>query len=85
MGGGELITRGTPDEMIGRVEGKLYRKTTNKAEAREIKKNMQMTSARLRKQEVIVSIISQGDPGNGFEPVKPLLEDAYFAHLYKFV
>ena len=85
MGGGELITRGSPDEMIARVQGKLYRKTTSKPEAREIKKTMNLTSARLRKGDVIVSVISENDPGNGFEPAKPLLEDAYFAHLYKFV
>ena len=85
MGGGELITRGTPDDMVGRVSGKLYRKTTSKAEAREIKKTMKLTSARLRKGDVIASIISDGDPGNGFELATPLLEDAYFAHLYKFV
>jgi len=85
MGGGELITRGSPEEMIDRVKGKLYRKTTSKSEARNIKKTMQLTSARLRKGDVIASIISEGDPANGFEPAKPLLEDAYFAHLYKFV
>ncbi len=85
MGGGELITRGTPDDMVGRVAGKLYRKTTSKAEAREIKKTMKLTSARLRKGDVIASIISDDDPGNGFKLATPLLEDAYFAHLYKFV
>lgn len=85
MGGGELITRGSPDEMIGRVTGKLYRKIVDKTEARALKKEMNVTSARLRKGDVIVSVISDGDPGNGFEAAKPLLEDAYFAHLYKFV
>lgn len=85
MGGGELITRGSPDEMIGRVTGKLYRKIVDKTEALALKKEMNVTSARLRKGDVIVSVISDGDPGNGFEAAKPLLEDAYFAHLYKFV
>lgn len=85
MGGGELITRGSPDEMIDRIKGKLYRKTTSKDDARDIKKTMQMTSARLRKGDVIASIISEDDPGNGFEAAQPHLEDAYFAHLYKFV
>lgn len=85
MGGGELITRGSPDEMIGRVTGKLYRKIVDKTEARALKKEMNVTAARLRKGDVIVSVISDGDPGNGFEAAKPLLEDAYFAHLYKFV
>ena len=85
MGGGELITRGSPDEMIDRVKGKLYRKTTSKDDARHIKKTMRLTSARLRKGEVIASIISDVDPGEGFEAAQPLLEDAYFAHLYKFV
>ena len=85
MGDGELITRGSPDELVARVEGKLYRKTVDKAEARVIKKEKQLTSARLRKGEVVTSIFSETDPGDGFEQAKPLLEDAYFAHLYKYV
>ena len=85
MGDGELITRGSPDAIVARVEGKLYRKTVDKAEARIIKKEKNLTSARLRKGEVIASIISETDPGDGFEAAPPLLEDAYFAHLYKYV
>ena len=85
MGDGELITRGSPDAIVARVEGKLYRKTVDKAEARIIKKEKNLTSARLRKGEVIASIISETDPGDGFEAATPLLEDAYFAHLYKYV
>ena len=85
MGEGELIVRGSPDDMISRIVGKLYRKTVDKSEARELRKTMNVASARLRKNRVIVSVISDTDPGNGFEAAKPLLEDAYFAHLYKFV
>lgn len=85
MGDGELITRGRPDDIVARIEGKLYRKIMDKPEARELKKSMNVTSARLRKGKVILSVISDIDPGNGFELAYPMLEDAYFAHLYKFV
>ena len=85
LGGGEVITRGAPDELITRVEGKLYRKIVDKAEAREIRKSKQLTSARLRRGNVVASIIAETDPGDGFEPAKAQLEDAYFAHLYKYV
>lgn len=85
MGGGELITRGSPDALVAQIDGKLYRKTTDKSSAREIKKTMNLTSARLRKGEVVVSVVADSDPGDGFQAAQPLLEDAYFAHLYKFV
>lgn len=85
MGNGELIIRGAPEDMVAKIEGKLYRKTTDKEEARALKKTTNLTSARLRKKAVIVSIIADEDPGNGFELDKPLMEDAYFAHLYKYV
>lgn len=85
MGGGELITRGSPDSLVAKIDGKLYRKTTDKPTARKVKDTMRMTSARLRKGEVVVSVIADTAPGDGFEAAKPQLEDAYFAHLYKFV
>lgn len=85
LGDGEVITRGAPDEMIARVAGKLYRKTVSKTDARAYRKSHQLTSARLRRGNVVASIISEDDPGDGFAPDTATLEDAYFAHLYKFV
>lgn len=85
MGEGELIIRGDPDDLVQKIKGKLYRKVTNKSDVRVLRKEMNVTAARLRRGEIIVSVIADSDPGNGFEPASPLLEDAYFAHLYKYV
>lgn len=85
MGDGEIIVRGSPDDLVEKVQGKLYRKTVDKPEAKALRKTMDVTSARLRKGDVVLSVLADTDPGDGFEAAEPFLEDAYFAHLYRYI
>lgn len=86
MGEGELVARGAPETLIDKIRGKVFRRQINKSQVAEVKKTYKVISTRLRPTGVIVSIFADSDPGDGFEPDDDLsLEDAYFAHLYKFV
>ena len=86
MGDGELVARGAPEALIDKIRGKVYRKQCDKAAVADIEKTHKVISTRLRPTGVIVSVFAESDPGEGFVLDDSLsLEDAYFAHLYKFV
>jgi len=86
MGAGEMVARGAPEALIDKIRGKVYRKEVDKAELAEIEKTHNVLSTRRRPTGVIASVYADTSPGDGFEPEEdPVLQDAYFAHLYKFV
>jgi ABC-type multidrug transport system ATPase subunit len=85
LGNGEIVARGAPEDLIAKIEKNVWRKQVAKAEVESIKENNKLLSTRLLRGGTIVSLLSGGSPGKGFKQSKPNLEDAYFAHLYRFV
>lgn len=85
MGEGEIVARGAPEDLISKVKGRLYRKTVQKAEVKPLRATHNVLSTRLLMGGVVVSVLADENPGNGFQPGNETLEDAYFAHLYKLV
>ena len=86
MGEGEVVARGAPEVLIDKIRGKVFRKEVDKAELAGIEKTHQVLSTRRRPSGVIASVYAESAPGDGFElDDEPVLQDAYFAHLYKFV
>ena len=81
MGSGEIVARGAPETLIERVAGQVWRKRVTKDEAVEIKQQSNFLSSRHLSGGVIVSILSEGTPGAGWEQAEVILEDAYHAHL----
>ncbi len=86
MGEGEVVARGAPEALIDTIRGCVFRKEVDKAELADIEKTHKVLSTRRRPSGVIASVYADSDPGDGFKlDEKPVLQDAYFAHLYKFV
>lgn len=85
MGGGEIVARGAPEDLISKVKGRLWRKKVGRDEVDGLKEAHDVLSTRLLMGGVIVSVLADQQPDDGFEPSEPNLEDAYFAHLYKLV
>ena len=86
MADGELIARGAPEELIDKIRGAVYRKITIKSDLVELHKKHKVLSTQIRPSGIRVTIYSETDPGERFRlDDDPVLEDAYFAHLYKFV
>lgn len=81
MGNGEIIVRDAPKNLIATVEGKVWRKKIDKSELEAVKDNLPFLSSRYLMGGVIVSVLSDGKPADGFERDEVKLEDAYFAHL----
>lgn len=81
MGSGQVVARGAPETLISRISDKVWRKKVRKDEATEIKKQNNFLSSRHLSGGVIVSVLSEGSPGAGWEQAEVILEDAYHAHL----
>ena len=85
LGEGEIVARGAPEGLIDKINGKVFRKTVDKSQVDELKAQYKTLSTRLLSGGVVVSVLSDNDPNDGFAPDEPNLEDAYFAHLYRLV
>ncbi|PHR55321.1 MAG: multidrug ABC transporter ATP-binding protein [Robiginitomaculum sp.] len=85
LGDGEIVARGAPEDLIGKIKGKVWRKQVDKADVEALKERHPILSTRLLMGGVIVSVLADSAPETGFKNSDPDLEDAYFAHLYRMV
>ncbi len=85
MGEGQIVARGAPEVLIDKIRSKVWRKKVEKADVDDVKAAHKVLSTRLLMGGVIISVLSDEKPAAGFEQADPVLEDAYFAHLYKMV
>jgi len=63
----------------------VWRKKVDKDQVAAIKSAHRVLATRLLMGGVVISVLSDEKPAEGFEQADPTLEDAYFAHLYNFV
>lgn len=86
LGDGELVARGGPETLIDNIRGNVWRKKVEKSEVETLKAAHNVLSTKLLMGGVVVTILAAEQPTTGFEKTAdPVLEDAYFAHLYRFV
>lgn len=78
MNKGSIIAQGKPADFITTLTGKIWQKMINKADKAAYEQQYHLISSQLSMGELHIHIYSENDPGNGFEPVKPALEDVYF-------
>ena len=76
---GRVIASGDQREMVDKLSGRIWRKVMSRAEAAEIRHSLRMLSTRLAEGQLIVHVLSDNAPGDGFEPVDGNLHDVYFA------
>ncbi len=79
--GGRIVAQGEPLAMIDSMRGRIWRKLIDKAEVPDYQARHQVISARLFAGRSVVHVVSDQDPGDGFEPVAGSLEDVYFSTL----
>ncbi|MCE6990737.1 ABC transporter ATP-binding protein [Dyadobacter sp. CY323] len=75
---GEVLRNGNPDEAVKELEGYIYSITIEKSDIEEYKAKYQVISAQMKSGKLSIRIFSETDPGIGFLPVEPILEDIYF-------
>ncbi|PCI78337.1 MAG: multidrug ABC transporter ATP-binding protein [SAR86 cluster bacterium] len=76
---GSVKIQGTPAELIGELQGRVWQKVIQKSELEEHKTKYTVISNQLIVGNTVVHVNSASNPGEGFEPIQPNLEDVYFS------
>ncbi|MCD8739306.1 ABC transporter ATP-binding protein [Mucilaginibacter roseus] len=78
MNKGRIIAKGKPADFIASMNGKLWQKMIDKTDKPVYEQRFRLLSAQLSLGKLQVHIYSESDPGYGFAPASPALEDVYF-------
>jgi ABC-type multidrug transport system ATPase subunit len=78
---GRIVGQGAPQALVASLQGRIWKKTIDKAELEACKARYQVISTRLFAGRTVIHIIADSDPGDGFEAVQGDLEDVYFSTL----
>jgi ABC-2 type transport system ATP-binding protein len=81
MGQGRILLEGVPALLMEELKGKVWRKTIDKSEVEAYKAKYKVIHTRLFSGHTVIHILSDNDPGDGFEAVPKGLEDVYFSTL----
>jgi ABC-type multidrug transport system ATPase subunit len=81
IGDGRIIGQGAPLDLINGINGRIWRKTIEKAQLDQYRADFDVISTRLFAGQTVIHVLSDGQPNDGFEPVTGGLEDVYFSTL----
>ena len=79
MNQGRIVAQGAPSDLIKQLEGKVWTKGVTKGDLPALRTRLNVISERLSMGQVVVRVLSDTDPGDGFAAGTPDLEDVYFA------
>ena len=78
MADGRIVASGRPGDLTSRLAGRIWSKTVAKQTVADYRENHQIISTRLFAGQTVLHAYCDNDPGDGFSPVEPGLEDVYF-------
>ncbi len=80
---GEVLMQGNPLQALKELNGKVWRKRIEKDQIEDYENRFVVISNKLLSGKPTLHILSEIDPGDGFENVEPDLEDVYFSYISK--
>ncbi|MCP3098053.1 ABC transporter ATP-binding protein [Myxococcus sp. K15C18031901] len=78
---GRVLCEGEPQRLVDGLEGRVWRKTVEKAAVPGYRASLPVLSERLHAGRTRLHVLADARPEDGFEPVAPDLEDVYFSAL----
>lgn len=78
---GEVLYAGAPDAAVAALEGRIWERAVAKRELEQFMKEHQVISHKLVAGQPLVHIYSESQPGEGFVPAAPNLEDVFFSRV----
>ena len=76
---GQIILEGAPIELMNALDGRVWRKTVERAEVEAYRSEHTVISAHLYAGRSVLHVLSDTSPGEGFEVAQADLEDVYFS------
>ncbi len=78
---GRVLAEGEPNALVAEYRGRVWRKTVDRNAVAAVAASMPVLFTRLASGRSVVHVLSDGLPGDGFEPAESDLEHVYFATL----
>jgi ABC-type multidrug transport system ATPase subunit len=78
---GSVLLTGRPKHVVDELEGTIWRKVVARSDLEGLSQRLAVISTRLAAGRTVVHVHSPETPGEGFEAVRPGLEDVYFTTL----
>jgi ABC-2 type transport system ATP-binding protein len=78
---GKVLYAGATDAAVKGLEGRIWKKSISKPEIKDYEQRFRVISSTLTAGRPLIHVFSAADPGDGFEPVAPDLEDVFFARI----
>ncbi len=78
---GTVLFQGHPDVALATVAGRVWRKRVSKSELTDLKQNATVISERMIAGDPVVHVLAETNPGAGYVPIEPTLEDVYFTNI----
>ena len=82
MGAGKILMKGQPNEVVAQLEGSIYSKLIDRSALIEHESNYRVLFSTLVGGRTKIHIVSDSNPGDGFEASGASLEDVYFSTLH---
>ncbi|MFT4816968.1 MAG: ABC-2 type transport system ATP-binding protein [Pseudohongiellaceae bacterium] len=82
MGGGKILMKGQPNDVIAQLDGSIYSKLIDRSALIEHESNYRVLFSTLVAGRTKIHIVSDSNPGDGFEASDASLEDVYFSTLH---
>ncbi len=83
LSNGEIISQGSPKELVASIEGKIWSKIIPKKDIDVYKKAFDVISTKLVAGETQIRVLSDNKPEKCFEMIIPNLEDFYFTIVFQ--
>jgi len=81
MNMGQIVYQGTPQKAIEELEGKVYQRMVAREELESFASQYAIISNKMVGGQPLIHIYSETNPNEGFESVKPNLEDVFFSKI----
>lgn len=78
---GKIVYQGAPQAAIEELSGLVYQKMVSRADLSNYKSKYSVISNKLVGGQPLIHILSESNPQNGFELVRPNLEDVFFSKI----
>ena len=76
---GEILLEAEPIGAVENLRGHIWRRVVEKGAMPQMERKHKIISTKLLGGRTVVHVYNPEEPGNGFEPVTPDLEDVYFS------
>jgi ABC-type multidrug transport system ATPase subunit len=82
MNHGQILLDGKPSETIEQMNHKVWKLLIDKSELPDYRSKYRVISAKVVEGKVLIHVVSDELPDNGFTSVTPDLEDVYFSKIF---